>query len=353
MGKIINDDIGLPFLFQDDTNKTDREAYFRNAADNLRLSAFVVEKDYYVSVILKIIFEVIQPQCKTGSTIPFLFKGGTTLSKVYCVINRMSEDIDLSLNMDYLGFPEPKKTEGSNALKRRLKALSVSADNVVENILLPNLSTSLSLIHDDFEVKIDPASSQNILITYPLSLSETDYINCDYVLPRVLLETGGRSGFDPHENHKLYPMAMQAWQHAHDSFDVSVLHISRTFFEKITLLHELNSWGEGGLRERQSRHIYDIHMIHQHHPEIVNNLDLLEVVRVHKEKYFKRPKARWELAIPGTLDLVPKDAVYKGLQDDWNKMDAMFPDQKVPFTFTQLIASIQQISNKINTLAIT
>lgn len=347
MGKINNGSIALPFLFQEGTNKTDREAYFRHAASNLKLSAFVVEKDYYVSVILKIIFEVIQPQCQADTDIPFLFKGGTTLSKVYNVINRMSEDIDLSLNMKFLGEPEPE-SEGNSALKRRLKRLESAATNVVSNILLSELTKSLSVISDDFIVKIDPDSNQNILITYPLSLSATDYNHNNYVLPRVLLETGGRSGFDPHGIYQLHPMAMQSWGHKHDSFKVAVLDISRTFFEKLTLIHELNSWGEGGLRERQSRHIYDIHMIYLHYPEIVSDLALLDTVRVHKGKYFKRTKARWELAVPGTLNLIPTGKVYDELEIDWNKMSAMFPEQAIPFEFDKLIESIKDISSQIN-----
>lgn len=349
MGTFTADGLTLEtaYLFTPGMSKTDREAYFRHAGKELSLTAYVIEKDYYVSLILKIIFECISPLCKEQTDVPFLFKGGTTLSKVYDVINRMSEDIDLSMNMCFLGCPEPE-TEGRKALKQRLKKLNLAAEKFVSDDLMPVLEKLLLLISEEFTVKLDPDCNQNILIHYPLSLSESDYEENQYILPRVKIETGGRGGFDPHNNYQLQPMSVKAWKQGHDAFNVSVLDISRTFFEKVTLLHELNSMGVAGIRERLSRHLYDIHMIYQYDTHLVDNTDLLEIVRSHKAKYFSRATANWELAKPGTLNLIPVNEVYTKLEEDWNKMNQMFPNQTLPYSFAELIVSITNISKHIN-----
>lgn len=98
-----------PVLFNSDMNNKDREFFFTNAAKRLSLPAYVVEKDYILCIVLSIIFGDLKSSCKTET--PFLFKGGTTLSKVYGLINRMSEDIDLSISMEFLGHPEPEMKE--------------------------------------------------------------------------------------------------------------------------------------------------------------------------------------------------------------------------------------------------
>ena len=342
-----DDDLKTPFLFEEDITKQDRAAIFRQAAEKLGLSAFVVEKDYMVSLLLKIIFEDIKPECTQHTETPFLFKGGTTLSKVYGVINRMSEDIDLSLNMMFLGHPEPEDSESNTALKKRIKLLTQAGERVVSDLFLVKLSNKLNKFNPAFHVQVSANNKQNLLVAYPLSLTDSDYQD-SYLQPSVLIETGGKAGFDPHEHFTLKPMTMNVIDSKADDFNVAVLDIRRTFFEKLTLLHELNNRGVAAVTQRHSRHLYDIVMIHQYNNDFVTQVELLETVRTHKAKYFQRQTSNWKEAQPGTLTLIPTGNVRSALAEDWQRMNGMFPNQVLPMSFEALIAAIEEISNHIN-----
>lgn len=88
--------------------------------------------------------------------------------------------------------------------------------------------------------------------------------------------------------------------------------------------------------------------IYKSQPEVVTNLDLLEDVRSHKAKYFKRSTAKWEFAVPGSLLIIPPDDIRKSLLDDWEKMDDMFPDGHLPFTFNEMMLVLKEIDCLIN-----
>ena len=70
----------------------DRSDLFRNTADKMGLSDAIVEKDFWVCFTLDFLFH------RSAWKDAFTFKGGTSLSKAYHLINRFSEDIDLILD---------------------------------------------------------------------------------------------------------------------------------------------------------------------------------------------------------------------------------------------------------------
>ncbi|MDA3810543.1 MAG: nucleotidyl transferase AbiEii/AbiGii toxin family protein [Spirochaetaceae bacterium] len=343
--------MNIPLLFTSDMSNTDREYIFRQASIRTGLPAYILEKDYMVCIVLTVLFEDLKPQCTENTATPFLFKGGTTLSKVFDVINRMSEDIDLSINMRFLGFPESEE-ETTSARKRRVKDLLERNINFVSSTFKSSLESELSRVHKDFEVQLDSKESQNLIINYPQSLAGSDYVN-GYIKPHILIETGGRAAFDPHISHKVSPFILEEIR---DLFKVDedcctfvdVLDIERTFYEKLTLLHELNHRGVEKLTSRQARHLYDLVQIYQSHPNVVTNFNLLEDVRSHKAKYFKRGTAKWELAVPGSLLIIPPDDIKKSLIDDWVKMDDMFPGGQLPFTFDEMMVVLEEINRLIN-----
>jgi len=340
-----------PYLFSSDIKPEDREFIFRKAATRTGLPAYIIEKDYMVCVVLSVIFNDIKPTCLGETETPFLFKGGTSLSKVYDVINRMSEDIDLSISKKFLGYPETEDESGSKR-NRRVQMLKERNTDFLATDLLSGLQKVLTTFHPDFEIFVDDQDSQSLVVNYPRSLSETDYIN-GYVKPHVLIETGGRALFDPHETKSIQPFVSEELnilaQIENDcQVIVDVLSIERTFFEKVTLLHELNHRGVDALTRRQARHIYDLVQIYKSRPEILKNLELLESVRSHKAKYFRRKTAKWELAEPGTLFIIPDKDVFTALKDDWLKMADLFPHGRLPYSFEEMIFILQEIDGQLN-----
>jgi len=196
------------------------------------------------------------------------------------------------------------------------------------------------------------SEKQNLIVNYPKSLADSDYLN-SYINPHVLVETGGRASFNPHSSNQISPIALEEintfLQVEEDCCCVvDVLNIERTFFEKLTLLHELNSRGVDALSIRQARHIYDLIQIFQSNRDVVSNLSLLEDVRSHKEKYFRRGTAMWNLAVPGTLFIIPPEEVEDLLQNDWGKMADMFPGSKLPYSFNEMIIILKEIDALIN-----
>ena len=103
------------------------------------------------------------------------------------------------------------------------------------------------------------------------------------------------------------------------------------------------------LGERQSRHIYDVISIHEKFPGFIENRELLAKVVRHKKKYFRRGAAKWDEAKPGSLRLMPEGELAKFLEEDWEKMDVMFPGS-LPWSFGEMLEKLAAINEKINNL---
>ena len=339
-----------PSLYTADVSREDRVFLLQEASKRSGLPAYIIEKDYIVSYVLYLLFEKIKPMYQEACDSPFLFKGGTSLSKIYAVIHRMSEDIDLSVNMQMLGLPEPED-ESNSARSRRIGKL-IERNCEFAHELQDHLASSLQNVHDGFEVFIDPIEQQNLIIRYPRSLPESYYFST-YLKPQVLVETGSRAAFKPYESQLCTPIMHKEIHERLGVPDdchtvVDVLSMDRTFYEKLTLLHELNHRGKDAVTHRQARHLYDIRQIFLHKPEILNRLDLLEDVAQHKSKYFRRHTARWDLAKPGSLTILPPVEIESLLREDWKKMPDLFPNAALPCSFDQLLEVLSHIDSLLN-----
>ena len=95
-------------------NSNDRKALFQNTAAKMGLTEAIVEKDYWVCFVLDYLFH----RCKWKDSIAF--KGGTSLSKAYGLIERFSEDIDLILDWRVLGYEKDEPWEKRSNTKQDL-----------------------------------------------------------------------------------------------------------------------------------------------------------------------------------------------------------------------------------------
>ena len=316
---------------------------FEAAATATGLPHFVLEKDYYVTLVLKLLFERLKPSHTERTPTPFMFKGGTTLSKVYGCIDRMSEDIDLSLDMNFLGYPEPTDQEGTTATGKRVALLNEATQAAVSDVIVPFLRDELAEINSSFEVVV-LENGMDIEVQYPQIFEAP---SGGYIKPRVLLECGGKAGLEPSGSHEIQPMALASVADHSDNCFVDVLGCDRTFFEKLTALHEINHRGVEKLDERQSRHIYDVISIHEQFPHFIDDRELLAKVVRHKKKYFRRGAAQWDKAKPGSLWLMPEGELAKRMEDDWAQMDVMFPGE-LPWSFGELLEKLGGINEIIN-----
>jgi hypothetical protein len=219
----------------------DFEQALIRAAEHFRsrgLRESVIEKDYYVTEALRIIEQV------AGDKV--IFKGGTSLSKGWNLIQRFSEDIDIFL--DPAGFDPPL---GKKAIDRELKKLRQAIEE----------HPALTFV--DKESQTIGGFGRNDRFEYPQRFAGTGDIR-----NRVFVEAGAASGREPTERIRLQSYIGQFLQEtgvslgAEDegAFEMRLLHFRRTFIEKMFAIHaKVEAFKQTGLPiGGYARHYYDL-----------------------------------------------------------------------------------------------
>lgn len=334
-------------------SKSDREAAFRIASTHTVYPAHVVEKDFWVTYLLDTLFNRLSHNHR------LMFKGGTSLSKCYNLIERFSEDIDLSLNMDDLGFGGEKaphellKTTSKREAEKAVDQLKLAGEVFLSQTLLPMLLDQINIDIDsskDWSISIDPSNPENILFYYPKSLDANEYGD-QYVKPVVLIESGTKAAHEPIETVTINSFVENAIADIKTSCSVKVLSPKRTFWEKATILHAENNINKPErVKERLSRHLYDLVMLYRSDigKEAVKDIDLLAQVAEHKKFYFRSGAANYDEAKPGTLKIVPHNAILDAFKQDYEKMGSMFSGEIIPFD--TIIKELQTLEEDINKL---
>ncbi len=252
---------------------------FTAVAQQKGLPVYAVEKDWWVVQTLDIIFS----QLDVAENL--LFKGGTSLSKAWHLIQRFSEDIDLALNREYLGF------DGGLISKSQVKKLREKSFEFVTTIFYEALQKAFAEkgytdVTFDFENlgdgDQDPVS---ILIYYP-GVTE----HSEYVLPRVKVELGSRSLKDPFTNCEIISFVGEQFPKrpfADSPITVPSVNPERTYLEKLFLLHEEFQKPNDKIRvERLSRHLYDITKIYNsEHKDKAYDQELIVSIIEHRERF--------------------------------------------------------------------
>ena len=330
----------------------DRSALFRRveAGSVYRCHASIIEKDFWVCWTLRRIFEVLQFRPH------LIFKGGTSLSKVYRAIERFSEDVDLSLSRRDLGFADDRDPEQAGISKkearRRLDALVLECQKVVREKLLPELRLDFAAVlgKSGWSVELDPADPQTVIFTYPFT--EVSGVR-PYVRPAIRLEMGARSDDWPAADAEITPYAAETFPGLFSihSCRVRTLAAERTFWEKATLLHaECHRPLDKPSRERLSRHYYDLYRLAQQSiaEQALKQRDLLERVIVHKSFFFAQTWAHYETARPGTFRLLPEMARLDALHRDYRAMETMIFGEAPKWD--DIVHELERLEVRINSL---
>ncbi len=334
---------------------TDRADLFTAAARRRGLTAAIIEKDFWVCWTLKRIFTLADPPAG------LLFKGGTSLSKVFGVIERFSEDVDLSFDRADLGFggdSDPFNAPTGKRRKHGLEALGETCRRAIGEHLLPQLARALGEALSapasgiwQLELADDDPDGQTLLFRYPSGTGPRSADEPAYIRPVVRLEIGARSDHWPAVEATVTSYAAAEFPGAfrEPGCKVRVLAAERTFWEKATLLH---MWHHAPVdkrfRDRQSRHYYDVVRLYEHElgKAAIRDTELLRKVARHKEVFFPAAWARYADAKPGTLRLVPPDARLPELEQDYRKMREMiFGD---PPSFERLLEALREIERHVN-----
>ena len=170
-----------------------RSELFLESANLMGVRAAIVEKDFWVVWVLDKIFS----DNKLSKIL--MFKGGTSLSKVFNLIGRFSEDIDLILDWREVTKEDPQIERGSkNRQDKFNKQINKEAVVYIKNILLPTVSKIVSpLCH----CEIDANNQYNIKITYPSAFKD------GYLRSEILLEIGPLASWLPSDSFEIEPYA--------------------------------------------------------------------------------------------------------------------------------------------------
>ncbi|OOF22925.1 hypothetical protein BZJ17_05250 [Salinivibrio sp. IB574] len=333
-----------PFFQENDANR--QEALLAaSQAHPQQLPAYIIEKDFYVTSILKILYVDIAPKLASRCPEPFIFKGGTSLSKCHGLINRMSEDIDLSFSMDLFGAKEidrhPKRGRGK--MYDEAQAIDDQAREFVKEELIEPLTKSLKKLDGRVEVEIESDEPLHLAIHYPSVMEEGDA-----VLRRVLLETGSLSQNNPVElvniSHMLgdYISAFKEPQ-----FPVVALKPERTLLEKMFAVH-CNLMSEKP-RPKYARHLYDILQLHNKNSTWCEDKALMDDLVEFCDIHYKINQGQCNAARNGPLLLAPKSQeMLEHYEQDWVAMSDMFPFGDLPSPFKDLLNDIQTLEAHVN-----
>lgn len=325
-------------------SEQDRRVLFRNTAQQTGLHEAIIEKDFWVCLTLDHLFH------HSPWKAAFTFKGGTSLSKCYGLIQRFSEDIDLILDWRVLGYGlhEPWAPRSNTKQDQFNKEANERAEQFLRDILLPSLRSEFGIILGmEADLYIDPDDEQTICFRYP-SIFKTESI-----LQVIRLEIGALAAWTPSQPREIRPYSAECYRAAFQQANTVVLTAAaeRTFWEKVTILHhEANRPEHLPMPSRYSRHYYDLYCIAHSESKAAayEDLDLLGRVVEFKMKFYPRKWAQYELARPGTMKLCPPEYRYAALEEDYAVMQGMMFGERP--SFADLMAFIRELEAEINAL---
>lgn len=320
----------------------DKLQVIKQVAEQQNLSLFAIEKDWWVTQTLAIIFEM-------EIATQLLFKGGTSLSKAWHLINRFSEDIDLALNREYLGF-DSGLINKTQVKKLRVKSFEFVTTTFYESLQKAFVDKGYNDVTFDFENlgdgDQDPVS---ILIHYPAVTAHSDYVT-----PRVKVEIGSRSLKDPFTTRKIQSFVGEQFPNlpfADKPIAIPCVNPERTFLEKLFLLHEEFQKPQNKIRvERLSRHLYDITKIYNSaHKEKAYNQELIRSIIHHRERFNGMRGVDYATLYPPNLNPIPPDDFTKAWEDDYKTMQTNMIPEDSP-KFIDLMETVKQATHRYNTL---
>jgi hypothetical protein len=310
-----------------------------------------VEKDFWVCLLLREVFGL----PAYGQHI--IFKGGTSLSKAWHLIDRFSEDVDLSIDREALGFGGERAPEAAvtgKERKRRLKALAIACRNAIYQEIAPALRNRLAVLlpsRDSWSLDpdADDPDDQSLLFAYPRT---EDPRAIGYLRPVVKLEFGSRSDPWPNDCCQIVPIVAQQLPLLFDSpaGTVRALRPERTFWEKAMLVHEERFRPvDRPRRARLARHYYDLWRL------ILSGVgvraaadeDLFVRVAKHRELYFAQTWVDYRTLQRGSLQMLPLERQAAEWRADYQAMRAaMFVDEPPPFE--DLLRVVERFQDDFN-----
>jgi len=316
----------------------ERSELFSETASAMRTTPAIIEKDFWVVWVLARVF------ANADLAKILKFKGGTSLSKVFGLIGRFSEDIDLILDWREVVEDDPDAERSKTQQMKFNEATNAEAINYIDTVLLPQVRQSVG---DLCACSIDRTNPHAINIRYPAAFGDT------YLRPEILLEIGPLASWLPSDVFAIQPYAAQHFAHVFTkpSCDVPTILAERTFWEKATILHqEAHRAEDRPMPLRYSRHYYDLARLALADVKHIAlaDLEMLAAVVAFKQRFYPSTWAQYELAKPPSFRLIPPEARISELAKDYQAMQNMIFDK--PLSFDEVMHTLTSLENEINAL---
>ncbi len=300
-----------------DLSGKDQIELFNQIGAETGLPPFSIEKDAWVTLVLRVLF------CsEIGDYI--IFKGGTSLSKAYGLIERFSEDVDFSINREYLGF-------GDELTKGQIRKLRRASHNFSSEKLPAILRKEFSVygIEENLyqidvpNVKISDQDPEVIHINYTSVFEEDEYLRS-----RVLIEMGARSLMGPFVNKSIQSIIDALFptsEFTEGNFQVRAVIPEKTMLEKLILLHEeFQKEPDKRRYYRMSRHLYDIYQIMKtnYGKRAINDSVLFEHICLHREKFTPARNVNYQELRIDNLGFIPPIDLIDLYRSDYKEMQS-------------------------------
>ena len=270
-----------------------------------------------------------------------MFKGGTALSKVFGLIERFSEDVDLILDWTEVTKEDP-------GAERSIGKQGTFNKDLLRRAQVYLRETFLSEVQQLVECRCEASITDNpevVRIRYPAAFPS------QYLRAEIQLEIGPLASWIPNAEYEIQPYAAEALPglFTRPSCRVRAIKAERTFWEKITILHHEAHRPEGNIQPiGYSRHYYDVYRMARSdvRGSALADLELLRQVVAFKDKFYHRGWARYDLAKPGTMKLVPPEHVLRTVTRDYQKMQFMIFGERP--TLPNIIEELRALEAEIN-----
>ncbi len=317
----------------------DKVNIFNQTSERTGLPSSAIEKDWWVTLSLNVIFSL-----RYANQI--VFKGGTSLSKAWNLIERFSEDIDLVIDRKHLGFKEELS-------KTQVKKLRKASYAFIGNNFYTDFNNELIRLGvQNCELVVQETKNTD---TDPL-IVELQYKSLteksEYLKPRVLIEVGARSLMEPIDNKSIISIVSNEFRElpfAEKEIIIPVVSPKRTFLEKIFLLHEEFQKETKFIRvERMSRHLYDLEKLMDtiHGTEALKDIDLYNTIVRHRKNFNTIRGIDYENHKPNLINIIPPQETIKNWEKDYKTMqESMFYGDTL--SFDKLMERMNELNSRI------
>ena len=312
----------------------ERKKVFQTTAAKKGIGPEMIEKDFWVCRILQKMFqnEALQKI--------LCFKGGTSLSKVFHLIQRFSEDVDLILDWRCVTQEDPRHERSKTKQNIFNETIQKESGEYISGELQ---SVIASVIDSECSVVSDETDKHVLLLEYPKTFPTS------YIAPHIRLEIGPLAAWSPNEKFPVLPYIAECFPDLQiQAVSVPTILAERTFWEKVTILHQEHFRSE--LRDdlHYSRHYYDLFMMARssYAENAIKMIHLLKEVVDFKKKFYPRAWAQYDLAVPGSIELLPAPLLVPQLRADYESMRNMiFGEYPSWDEITETLTNLQSMIN--------